>query len=57
LIIQGRRTQANGRNIGIRNAEGKVILIVDGHVYAHGKFMSTSLIKALDNTIIEIAGV
>jgi glycosyltransferase involved in cell wall biosynthesis len=51
-----RRTQANGRNIGIRNAEGEIILIFSGHAYAHNQFFST-LIKALNTGPTDIAGV
>ncbi len=51
-----KRIQAAGRNIGIKIAKSKVVLIFSGHVYADSQFLST-LIKALNSAPNLVAGV
>jgi glycosyltransferase involved in cell wall biosynthesis len=50
------KTQAPGRNIGIRNAKYKIVLIFSGHAYAHNQFLSI-LVNKLHSAPPEVAGV
>ena len=56
IFTNSMKTQANGRNIGIRHADGEVVLIVGGHTCAHNQFLGP-IIKALNASPIEVAGV
>ncbi len=47
---------SSGLNIGIKNAEGKIVVIFSGHAYAHTLFLS-QLIEALNNARSDVAGV
>jgi glycosyltransferase involved in cell wall biosynthesis len=47
---------SSGLNIGIKNAEGKIVVTFSGHAYAHTLFLS-QLIETLNNARPEVAGV
>ncbi len=50
------KIQSVGRNIGIKNAKGKAILIFSGHACAHSQLLST-LINELNSSSYKVAGV
>jgi cellulose synthase/poly-beta-1,6-N-acetylglucosamine synthase-like glycosyltransferase len=50
------RIQSNGRNIGIKNARGRIIWMLDGHAYADSQFLS-KLIRILNGLPCNVAGV
>ena len=40
LLDNPKITQVVGRNIGIKNAEGEIVIKFDGHSYAHPQYLT-----------------
>jgi GT2 family glycosyltransferase len=51
-----KRNPAAGRNVGIKHAGGKLVVIFSGHAYAPAEYLDT-LIKTFDNVPSDVAGI